>query len=51
MDTYEDRLNRLIKFVDELIKKEPYYSWKNQTILQAIKKCCLLGIDSLPKED
>lgn len=51
METSEERLNRVKKFVNELIKKEPYYVWKPQTILQAIKNCCELGIDSLPKED
>ena len=51
METAEERLNRVKNFVNDLIKKEPYYTWKPQTLLQAIKRCCDLGIDSLPEED
>lgn len=50
METDKERLDKINKFVTELMNKERYYKWTVFDVLAAVKQCVLLGITKLPKE-
>lgn len=50
MKTSEERLNKTISFICELMKKERFYSWSVFDTLLAVKNCALTGSTTLPEE-
>lgn len=50
METDKERLDKINKFVTELMNKERYYKWTVFDVLAAVKQCVLLGITKFPKE-
>ena len=50
METSEERLNKVINFICDLMNKERYYNWKVFDVLLAVKNCALSGSAILPKE-
>ena len=50
METDKERLDKINKFVTELMNKERYYRWTVFDVLAAVKQCVLLGITKFPKE-
>ena len=50
METSEERLNKVITFICDLMNKERYYNWKVFDVLLAVKNCTLSGSAILPKE-
>jgi len=50
METSEERLNKTINFICELMNKEKFHTWTVFDTLLAVKNCALVGSTTLPKE-
>ena len=50
METSEERLNKVINFICDLMNKERNYNWKVFDVLLAVKNCALNGSTTLPTE-
>ena len=50
METSEERLNKVITFICDLMNKERFYNWTVFDVLLAVKNCALNGSTVLPKE-
>jgi len=50
VETSEERLNKVINFICDLMNKERFYDWKVFDVLLAVKNCALVGSAVLPKE-
>ena len=50
METSEERLNKVITFICDLMNQERYYNWTVFDVLLEVKNCALSGSTTLPKE-
>ena len=50
METSEERLNRVINFVCDLMNQESRHNWTVFDVLLAVKNCALSGCTMLPYE-
>ena len=50
METSEERLNKVITFICDLMNKERYYNWTVFDVLLAVKNCAISGCTMLPYE-
>lgn len=50
METSEERLNKVINFVCDLMNQERCHNWTVFDVLLAVKNCALSGSTILPKE-
>lgn len=50
METSEERLNRVINFVCDLMNQESCHNWTVFDVLLAVKNCALSGCTMLPYE-
>lgn len=50
METSEERLNRVINFVCDLMNQERCHNWTVFDVLLAVKNCAISGCTMLPHE-
>lgn len=50
METDKERLDKVNRFVTDLMNKERYHRWSVFDVLAAVKQCALLGVTEPPKE-